>query len=68
MGEKFAALFSSGTGYFKSQTTESPDVMDATVIIVFGCSENFKLFYCVFDIKKRCIFICKMVLYFVFIL
>lgn len=38
--------------------------MDATVIIFFGCSENFILFYCEFDIKKRRIFVCKMVLYF----
>lgn len=31
--------------------------MDATVIIVFGCSDNFRLFYCVFAIKKTCIFV-----------
>lgn len=38
-------------------TIESPDIMDATVIIVFGCSDNFRLFYCVFAIKKTCIFV-----------
>lgn len=53
-------MFSSGTEYSKVvaiDNIESPDIMDATVIIVFGCSDNFRLFYCVFAIKKTCIFV-----------